>query len=243
VPTTAPCGALPPYKQWVRCEKCGLVRVDPMPAPEALRDYYDSFSRDAQPMRAGSLWRALLGADELCRHLLGYQNQGRLLEIGSGWGAFLATAAYHGWEAVGLETSAHRADWSREHLHTTVIHGTAPNDLPEGPFDAVVMCEVIEHAADPRALLRAVHERLATGGTLLLSTPCLDHPYHIAHENDDPMWGVPSHLVYFDRMTLRAVLKEELFVIAEQWFSPSHYGSVGTLARRGWESTTDLDHP
>ena len=39
------------------------------------------------------------------------------------------------------------------------------------PFDVVVCADVLEHLADPEALLVRIHEWLAAGGTLLVSLP------------------------------------------------------------------------
>lgn len=51
------------------------------------------------------------------------------------------------------------------------VQGTLA-DLPEGQkFDSCLLFEVLEHVADPGALLGTIRSRLTPGGCLLLSTP------------------------------------------------------------------------
>ena len=42
---------------------------------------------------------------------------------------------------------------------------------PEGPFDLITALDVLEHVPDDRAFLRELVERLAPGGSLLISVP------------------------------------------------------------------------
>lgn len=55
-------------------------------------------------------------------------------------------------------------------------------DIPfPGPFDVVLFCEVIEHlVSDPLNALRRIKDRLAPGGTLVLTTPNVNRLENIA---------------------------------------------------------------
>lgn len=53
-----------------------------------------------------------------------------------------------------------------------VICNAELDDLPAGPFDAVILSEVLEHFNfHPAPTLRKIHAALRPGGTFLLSTP------------------------------------------------------------------------
>ena len=47
--------------------------------------------------------------------------------------------------------------------------------LLHGPFDAIVYGDVLEHVSDPAAVLRALDETLAPGGTVIVSVPNVAH--------------------------------------------------------------------
>lgn len=226
-------GHIDPVKVWTRCDRCGLTRVLEPPPVEHLVAYYDALRAadgDVGAPQVAGLFDELLRWDDVMQRILALSAPGPLLEIGSAWGSFCAVAAYHGFEALGLETAPNPVAWSRDVLGVRSIEGTAPNDLPKGPFQVIALWEVIEHFADPGAVLRALRDRLAPGGVLALSTPCLDHPLHRARGYDDPMWSVPGHLVYFDRVTLQQSLEAAGFSVRQRWFSPRHLGSVVVLA-------------
>ena len=222
-------GVIDPIKVWARCVRCGLVRVPEPPAAAALAAYYAALrgeGGDVPPPGAEAITREVCEADRQLDAIEGIVGRpGRLLEAGCGWGVFLAAAAWRGFDVCGLELGPRNAAWARERFGVPVAQGSAPDDLPNGPFDAIALWEVIEHTSDPWALLRALRERLAPGGVVALSTPFIDHPAHRALGYDDPMWVVPGHLVYFDRATLEAGLARVGLRVARRWSSPRHIGS------------------
>lgn len=52
-----------------------------------------------------------------------------------------------------------------------VVGDVAEFDFGDGRFDAVVMCEVLEHVREPAKAIGNVHRALKSGGSLILSTP------------------------------------------------------------------------
>jgi 2-polyprenyl-3-methyl-5-hydroxy-6-metoxy-1,4-benzoquinol methylase len=157
--------------------------------------------------------------------------QGRMLELGSGWGTFLACAAWRGWEVSGVELSPHAAAFAARTFGVQSTCAHVPEGLPDAQFDVVVAFEVIEHFARPNEVLVALRERLRPGGLLVLTTPDLDHPAHLALGAADPMWSVPGHLVWYDRRTLDDALRFAGFCPEDRWFSARHVGSSGIVAR------------
>lgn len=226
-----------PVKVWVSCDACSLLYTPTVPTPDQLGAYYSAQRGSPegvarpdgrQVMADGLAWEAIL--DRVERQLPG---QGRLLEIGSGWGTFLACAAWRDWDVVGVELSPHATAFARRTFGVEARAASVPDQLPDERFDVIVAFEVIEHFVDPGAVLSALRSRLRDGGLLVLTTPDLDHPAHRAHGLRDPMWSVPGHLVWYDRATLDRALRRAGLVPESRWFSARHVGSSGFVARAG----------
>jgi SAM-dependent methyltransferase len=231
-------GVVDPVKLWLRCDDCGLVRVPDPPPEDRLPAWYEAaYSRSPDthnpPAMGPALYRELMQGEAQVRRLLErfpHVRGGRLLEVGAAFGLFLAAAGYQGFDAVGLELATAAVQWGTARLGVDLRQGSCPGDVPAGDYDVIVLFEVIEHFLNPDAVLADLARRLRPGGVLLLSTPCLDHPYHVAAGYDDPMWSVPGHLVYYDRATLRAALGRAGLREADRWFSDRHLGSVMVAA-------------
>jgi SAM-dependent methyltransferase len=102
----------------------------------------------------------------------------RLLEIGSGWGAFLAYARREGIRAAGIEVDAGAAALARDLARANDLHAVplvvAPGEaLPfrSGSFDVVFSNSVLEHVRDPALVLREAVRVLRPGGRLHFIIP------------------------------------------------------------------------
>ena len=98
--------------------------------------------------------------------------QPRILEAGCGTGGNLALLGSHG------EVSAFEYDPDARQIATrksgvAVEPGALPDgvNFPDNDFDMVALLDVLEHIDDDYASLRTLREKLATGGTLLLTVP------------------------------------------------------------------------
>jgi len=163
----------------VRCGECGLLRLDPQPAPEELRLYYpDNYWFAPDQSAAGRMeeaYRRLVLRDHVRfveRALRESQARGPLLDVGCGGGLFLGLMRERGFRGVGLDFSREAAAiaWRRHQAPAVCAM------LEHAPFRAqslagVTMFHVLEHLYDPRAYLRSAYELLAPGGRLVVQVP------------------------------------------------------------------------
>ena len=97
---------------------------------------------------------------------------GKLFEVGSGTGGFLAAAREQGFDVSGIETSPAAVKHSREAYGLEkVICGSLPQDAPGGElFDVVYTWHVIEHVVDLDEFVSSLSALLTPGGLLWVGT-------------------------------------------------------------------------
>jgi SAM-dependent methyltransferase len=104
----------------------------------------------------------------------------RILDVGSGKGAFAGKLARAGHDVVGVDPSVKAASIARAYVDSSgkVVLGEG-EDLPFSPstFDRAVSVCVLEHTRDDSRVLSEVSRVLKPGGTFALSVDCLDSPY------------------------------------------------------------------
>ncbi len=93
----------------------------------------------------------------------------RVLDVGAGTGDFVESASTV-YRMSAVEPSPYLAERIRQRGGYDVFEGAFENFLPADPYDAVLLMDMIEHAADPRRLLRHVGEVLRPGGILFVCT-------------------------------------------------------------------------
>jgi 2-polyprenyl-3-methyl-5-hydroxy-6-metoxy-1,4-benzoquinol methylase len=199
-------------REALRCSTCGLI-------------YLKDYRRDRSHLYRGDY--AVWGAEgddvvasskrETFREQLGALADveppaGRtLLDVGTGSGYLLDAAAGLGYDAHGIEPAASAAARAERRHPGKVIAGTLGDDTyPERSFDAMAMTDVIEHVADPRALLRSAAKTLKDGGLLLVVTPDTDS---WTRRLLGPRWFQykDEHVTYWNRRTLARALGEAGF--------------------------------
>ncbi len=206
---------------FVKCGRCGLVRIDPRPTPEELSRFYPQenwprLQAAGDPLGAwilGVPWRQLMRSRAAAIRAV-VPGPARLLEIGCGDGYFLRYMHESGWEVEGIEPARPAVEFARERLGVGVHCGRLEElSLRERAYDVIYMHHVFEHLASPLETLRCLRPLLAEGGWLYLAVPnwrSLDRKIFGA------CWvGLkpPQHLFVYDRATLQSLLAKAGFVL------------------------------
>lgn len=214
-----PLGATPPVSCWriVRCGECGVGYPNPYPSADEIEDFYAS---QLEPNEYEMKYYVEVSQHErdhwaqFARRVTDLKaGPGKLLEVGCAAGWLLSGARAVGWDVTGLEASPKFAEYARGKQGLNVLTGTLTD--PEameavrqsGPFDVVVMTDVLEHLHDPVGDLKVMRDLLAPGGRLVIAT--LDFGSRSARRYG-LAWRqiVVSHIVYWTRPSMRRALSE-----------------------------------
>jgi len=147
--------------------------------------------------------------------LLGSGGGRRLLDAGAADGFLAEILTRQGFVVTALERDPAQAERARGRCHEVIVAdlAEAASKLP-GPFDAVVYGDVLEHLADPLAVLTSVNQHLAPGGLVVASVPNVAHLWVrlslLAGHFDYADRGIldRTHLRFFTRRTLLAFLAQ-----------------------------------
>jgi 2-polyprenyl-3-methyl-5-hydroxy-6-metoxy-1,4-benzoquinol methylase len=194
----------------VRCPSCGFVYQNPCPSHEELLDIYHTYLPEGE--REIDAWGSMMepvfikAADLIERYI----SPGRILDVGAGYGFFLALMQARGWEVIGLEVSPIGARYGRDRWGLQILPiPWEENSFEEGEFDVVTAFYVIEHLPEPMAFLRGVYRILRHRGIILLryphTTPIKDILSLMRIKNQ--LYHLPFHLHDFSPGTMRMALK------------------------------------
>ena len=210
-----------------RCDECRLVFTLGAAADDGAMQYPPFDQRETALVRLLRLLTNQL-LRERARLVEGVQARegGRLLDFGCGSGAFARLMAGRGYDVVGVEPFSLGRPIERPGLRLV----RAPleelrDDL--GTFDIITTWQVLEHVPDPRAIVAALAQHLAPGGTLVVSVP------NFASWQSrlfGPGWfhlDPPRHLSHFERSSLQALVRAAGLAIIEERTFHFEYGPVG----------------
>ena len=165
---------------YVACQDCDLAFHRYILAPEwnerrfsrwmsqpAIEAFEQEYRTPANEFATATDHTAhVLRIERLTRELRGPQRT-KVLDLGCGYGGFLAMCSLYGFDACGVDRSSAK----RENNRFSRVFAEIDEVEPLAPFHALTLFEVLEHLDDPHGLVLRLSELLAPGGLLVLETP------------------------------------------------------------------------
>lgn len=136
-----------------------------------------------------------------------------VLDVGCGWGQAMQYFASKGAECSGFDPAPEAVDYVRALGLECVRAGMERMDVfGNRRFDVVTLTNVLEHLADPIAVMQEIRAKvLAPGGLLVIEVPNEFNAFQIAGQKLHglrPWWvAPPAHLNYFSASTLANALR------------------------------------
>jgi SAM-dependent methyltransferase len=206
----------------LRCQECGFGFQEQRIDSEELNRLYRAMDTSAYKAEVDGRRRTAKRHFEI---VSAYLNMGRVLDVGSASGLFLAEAANAGWEVHGVEPSEDLCSVARATLcgRGQIECATLEKSTLRPPFDVITLWDVLEHVPDPIQFLNLCRGLLESGGYLFLNVPDLDSKEARLLGSRWPLL-LPEHLNYFNRPSLlrcgeHAGLKLVRFGRRKVWFS------------------------
>jgi len=160
----------PPALAIARCERCGMLYRRPRERARLVEALYAGEQPDESVLEALYQAQRPAYAAQLRRLADVLGRPGRVLEVGSHVGGFLAAAAAAGWQAEGVDVNAAAVAFARaKGLRAT--KGDLDAVDAEGAFDAVAMWTCFDQLPEPRAAAHRARALVRDGGLLVVRVP------------------------------------------------------------------------
>jgi SAM-dependent methyltransferase len=132
--------------QMVRCPACQFIYLNPRPTNESLLRFYQHYL----PEEGSSIqsWQKMMEPvfKRAATLIQKYKREGRLLDVGTGFGFFILEMKSRGWEVIGVEISQKALGYASDVLGLTIHPGPLEKiGFPEKNFDVITGFYIIEH--------------------------------------------------------------------------------------------------
>lgn len=185
------------------CLGCGHTSLAGTFSPEALGDLYSNFyPRSSLQLEDFRPYEEVSGFGAWCEGEMSspfrwVPRNVRVLDIGCGFGETLGYHEARGCEAYGVEADENIRRVADRFGYKVRVGLFDAAEFEPNYFDFVTMGQVIEHVADPMAVLRGVERVLKPGGVAVLSTPNAGGWGARLFRARWAHWHAPYHLQFF----------------------------------------------
>lgn len=205
-------GHEPYYQKLKKCKICSLVSANEIPGREDLERLYgeDYFFE-------GEYLNYLKEKDTLQKNfqkwiplLKRFVPHGNLFEIGSAYGFFLELARDF-WAVKGIDISKPACEYSKAQGLDVECGDFLEIPVEKGKYNIFCLWDTIEHLKTPHLYLKKINEVISQEGILCLTTGDIDAFVPRIRKGKWRMIHPPTHLFYFSKKTLSALLKKNGF--------------------------------
>jgi len=130
----------------------------------------------------------------------------RLLDVGCGSGAFISRMQTLGWSVSGIDTDPAAVEAAATRGLDVKCADLRASCWAEESFDAVTLIHVVEHVADPGALIEKATRLLKPGGRLIILTPNANSLGHAIFRDAWYSLDPPRHLTILSGRALAVML-------------------------------------
>ena len=202
-----------------RCTRCGLGFLDPRPSHEEIESLYGSayFSQrydEGLNLDSPEFNKRLSREKHRIKFIKTIKRFGNVLDIGSGYGYFLAACQKDGYQVNGLDFSEWASQYAVQKLGIPVTVGKISDvAFPPQNFDVISMWHSLEHTPDPHLTLQKAKSWLKRDGILVVDVPNYEGTDAQQRWKQWDGWSLPYHFWHFTFQSLTQLLNKYDFKI------------------------------
>lgn len=222
------------------CASCTHRFTSPVPDQQEIGPYYKSADYVSHTNTSQGLINriyqvvrkiTLKGKRRLVVSASGKQT-GKLLDVGSGAGAFLSTMQQAGWQVKGLEPDPDARAVAKKDFGVDSQPIEELMLLQDGHWDLISMWHVLEHVHELDAYLDKFSKLLKSDGRLLIAVPNYTSWDAQKYGAGWAAYDVPRHLYHFSPASMQRLLELHQFKLVTMKRMPFDSFYVAMLSER-----------
>tara|TARA_R110002072_G_scaffold235697_4_gene393371 strand:+ start:6089 stop:6934 length:846 start_codon:yes stop_codon:yes gene_type:complete len=161
------------------------------------------------------------------------KGSGKLLDIGSGTGDFLATAKQKNWAVFGVEPNPDAITLSEK---KGIGVSKDLKDIIETDFDVITLWHVLEHVPDVEDYICEISKRLKASGTLIVAVPNFKSKDAQHYKQFWAAYDVPRHLWHFSKTGIQRLFSKnqfEFIISKPMWFDAFYVSLLSEKYKTG----------
>ncbi|HEV7332940.1 MAG TPA: class I SAM-dependent methyltransferase [Flavisolibacter sp.] len=226
-----------------QCRQCTLRFTQDVPDEDSIGPYYQSPDYISHTNTSKGLLNKLY--QKVRRYTLGQKaaliishtkENGKILDIGAGIGAFLSEMQQRGWEVTGIEPDQTARKNAQELFGLSLQQPNVLSKLPANRFDAITLWHVLEHVHQLHLYIERIKELLAPNGKVFIAVPNYTSADAAAYRNYWAAYDVPRHLYHFTPQSIAVLMQMHgLKVKAKKpmWFDSFYISLLSSKYHRG----------
>jgi 2-polyprenyl-3-methyl-5-hydroxy-6-metoxy-1,4-benzoquinol methylase len=188
------------------CERCTFTFIPDYFLDKQSNEHYNDTLK-LQHVKQGNNWVKLQRHKLRMSFLKKYIKQGKLLDVGAGWGHFLYAASQEGFATKGIEMDHIAAGYAQQELGLDVQRVDFRDLDNMEQFDVITMWDVLEHIENPVKIIEKCAELTKDNGYILIQVPQIDS-YVARMQKQKWIHLSISHVNYFSRETVTKLFEE-----------------------------------
>jgi len=213
------------------CSSCSFRFTQDVPDAASIGSYYKSEDYISHTNTAKGLInrlyhfvraRAIVQKRKLIENSVGLKT-GKLLDIGSGTGAFLNEMKKHGWETIGLEPDADARNVAKKEYNIHLADSDQLYQLPANHFDAITLWHVLEHVHELSKYIQQIKAILHPKGKLIIAVPNYTASDASDYQEHWAAYDVPRHLYHFSPRSMGLLMEKHGLKVLQ--YKPMWYDS------------------
>lgn len=226
------------------CNACTLRFTQNVPDAASILPYYKSENYISHTNTSKGLinrlyqWvrkRTIRSKATLVKKTTGV-DKGKLLDVGSGTGAFVNEMKQQGWQVTGLEPDNDARQLAKQVFNADLDDVSQFYKLPAASYDAITLWHVLEHVHDLQVYVQQLKNLLKENGKIFIALPNYTAKDAAIYKDYWAAYDTPRHLYHFSPRSMQVLIERnglKLLQHKPMWYDSFYISMLSSKYKNG----------